>query len=325
MLLKSITLKNFLSFGDEQTLELGPLNVIIGANGAGKSNLIDALSLFRENLSSIKHSVNPSWIWKGIQEQNPPDSGESFLSVTVHHPEHDDGVRYQISFSENPDSCETMNVIKTIAYPSGSAKSRSKWADWLSGQFDGAFVYKGLQHMSERKKTDFILKMSADDTNRLTVLDALSALQEGITDFGVEVDEYGGVHPYVQEGERVVSAPRLSSGMRRWLYLLAILYASAPPPLIIIEHPEQGLHPDVLSKLAELLKAASERSQVIVTTHSDILLDALTAIPESIVVADTGERGTRLTRLDTGKMKHWLKKYRLGELWMRGKFGGVRW
>jgi len=155
-------------------------------------------------------------------------------------------------------------------------------------------------------------------------LDALSALQGNITDVGIQSDEHDYLSIYVQEGGRTVYAERFSSGMRQWLSLLAILCAPVPPPLIAIESPDAGLHPDVLPKLAELLKAASERSQIIVTTHSETLLDALSDVPESVVVVEKGESGTTLRRLDGERMKPWFEKYRLGDLWTRGKLGGVR-
>ena len=60
-----------------------------------------------------------------------------------------------------------------------------------------------------------------------------------------------------------VAAPLLASSARRWV---------TPAPLICIEEPELGLHPDALPHLAKLLIAASERTQLIVTTHSDILV-----------------------------------------------------
>ena len=62
------------------------------------------------------------------------------------------------------------------------------------------------------------------------------------------------------------------------------IYDPDPPPLICIEEPELGLHPDLLPKLADHLVTASERTQLIVTTHSDILVDALTERPETVVV-----------------------------------------
>lgn len=98
-----------------------------------------------------------------------------------------------------------------------------------------------------------------------------------------------------------------------------------PPPLIAIEEPELGLHPDIQGQLANLLLEASERTQLVVTTHSDILVDALTESPETIVVCEKNDGCTRLERLDSEKLKPWLAKYRLGELWTGGEIGGTRW
>jgi len=122
-----------------------------------------------------------------------------------------------------------------------------------------------------------------------------------------------------------VPATRLSDGTLRYLCLLAILCHPAPPPVVCIEEPELGLHPDVLPTLADLMKEASDRCQLIVTTHSDVLVDAMTDQPEAVLVAEKHEAGTTLTRLDADKLKPWLEKYRLGQLWTRGEIGGTRW
>ena len=107
--------------------------------------------------------------------------------------------------------------------------------------------------------------------------------------------------------------------------LLAILCHPTPPPLICIEEPELGLHPDLLPKMADLLVAASERCQLIVTTHSDILVDALTETPDSIVVCEKHNGRTTMERLKPDDLAVWLEKYRLGELWTSGQLGGTRW
>jgi len=117
---------------------------------------------------------------------------------------------------------------------------------------------------------------------------------------------------------------RLSDGTLRWLCLLTILLNPDPPPLICIEEPELGLHPDAISSLAELLRIASGRTQVIATTHSDLLITAFGSEPESIVVCDKEDDATRLRRLDRGELESWLKDYALGDLWMKGQIGGVR-
>ena len=122
-----------------------------------------------------------------------------------------------------------------------------------------------------------------------------------------------------------VPATRLSDGTLRYLCLLAILCHPNPPPLICIEEPELGLHPDVLPNLAKLLEEASTRCQLIVTTHSDVLVDAFTENPEAVMVAEKADNGTQLNRLNKEQLRPWLEKYRLGELWTRGDIGGNRW
>jgi predicted ATPase len=106
---------------------------------------------------------------------------------------------------------------------------------------------------------------------------------------------------------------------------LAILCDPDPPPLICIEEPELGLHPDIIPTVASLLKEASARCQLIVTTHSTALVDAMTDSPEDVVVCEKIEGATRLKRLSAVDLSVWLKQYRLGDLWTSGEIGGNRW
>ena len=156
------------------------------------------------------------------------------------------------------------------------------------------------------------------------LLDALSKFYEGITDFHVKI-EGNTVQLFLQEGDVVIPATRLSDGTLRYLCLLAVLCHPQPPPLICIEEPELGLHPDILPTVSKLLLEASERSQLIVTTHSDMLVDALTNEWWSIVVCEKRDGQTVMRRLDEKKMAAWLEDYRLGELWSSGEIGGNPW
>ena len=155
-------------------------------------------------------------------------------------------------------------------------------------------------------------------------LDALRQLYEGVVDFDVIV-EGGTVQVMLQEGNITVPAVRLSDGTLRYLGLLAILCHPTPPPLVCIEEPELGLHPDILPGMAELLREASQHCQLIVTTHSDTLVDALTDTPESVVVCQKENGQTTMKRLDKQELAGWLEKYTLGDYWMRGGLGGTRW
>jgi predicted ATPase len=118
-----------------------------------------------------------------------------------------------------------------------------------------------------------------------------------------------------------VPATRLSDGTIRFLAMLALLLSPAPPPLVCIEEPELGLHPDALALLANLMVEASQRTQLIVTTHADALVSALTEQANSVLVCEH-RGGTMLRRVDSDKLRHWLDKYRLGEIWRIGELGG---
>ena len=156
------------------------------------------------------------------------------------------------------------------------------------------------------------------------LFDRLGDLYSGLRDFELNI-EGGTVQIFFTEGDFSIPATRLSDGSLRYLCLLAILLDPEPPRLVCIEEPELGFHPDLIPKLADLLVDASSRCQVIVTTHSDILVDALSDRPESVVVCEKHDGQTSMRRLDQSDLEVWLKKYRLGELWTRGELGGVRW
>lgn len=128
-----------------------------------------------------------------------------------------------------------------------------------------------------------VQRMRRDSQAKDEFLDALRDLYEDIVDFNVNIDG-GTVQVTLQEGRVIVPAMRLSDSTIRYLCLLAILFHPTPPPLVCIDQPELGLHPDILPGLADLLLRASERCQLIVTTHSDMIVDALRRTPASIVL-----------------------------------------
>jgi predicted ATPase len=128
-----------------------------------------------------------------------------------------------------------------------------------------------------------------------------------------------------EQDEISIPASRFSDGTLRWLTLLTILLHPDPPPLVCIEEPELGLHPDILRTLAKLLISASERMQLFVTTHSDALVDELTGTPDAVIVCEKNESSSTLKRLDAKELSKWLKRYTLGQLWRTGEIGGNRW
>ncbi len=212
-------------------------------------------------------------------------------------------------------SYEGIRIYREWAFGRGAVFREPQKADMRNDTLEEDFSNLGL--FLNRLKTRFPAAKKA-------ILGGLKHLYDGIQDFDVFV-EGGTVQVFFTEGEFSIPATRLSDGTLRYLCLLAILCDPDPPKLICIEEPELGLHPDILPNVAELIMAASERTQVIVTTHSDILVDAMTERPESVVVCAKEEGQTQMERLKSADLEEWLKKYRLGQLWTKGEIGGTRW
>ena len=365
-LIEKIRLRNILSFGDKgEEITLEPLNIIIGQNASGKSNLVDVIKLLR-SLTQEKGLINfisqnggvGEWIWKGKKT-----AGSAHLYFYFNQPRY---FEYSSTFSEVDQRLrlgeQKLNLFDRKRNITGSTTSLSEtslfsskeWAskDWfletisLSKIISSIIAYTDLQigRNSEIRKpqvpdapNDF-LSESADNLSlilndfefreetKYKIIENLKKFNPRIKDYSIRI--LGGtVQLFIREEglEKPISAMRLSDGTLRYLCLLAILCHPEPPPLICIEEPETGLHPDILPTIAELMIEASQRTQLIITTHSDILVSAFSEIPEAVLVCEKDEDGTHFKRLEKDKLKVWLEEYTLGEAWLRGAIGGTRW
>ena len=394
--IESIRLDNILSYGpSDAPFHLEPLNVLIGPNASGKSNLIEALSLLAAAPGDLQEPIRAGggvreWLWKGT-DQSPVATIEATLSYT------EMPLRYVLSFNEfigrfvlvdelvegespatvvgTPPhpyyryrSQEGRPVISILTQTEDNRRERQlQWDDVqpdqsiLSQRKDPNFYpelwYMGVvfsrlgfyrewnlgRHALARlpQRPDLYQGTLLEDASNLSLVlsDLLNRppvkeqILERMRDFyhtfhDVTATVSGGAVQifFHEKGLRhSVPATRLSDGSLRYLCLLAVLCHPNPPPVICIEEPEIGLHPDIIPKVAELLIEASSRSQIFVTTHSDILVDALTDTPEAVIVCEKPDGATQLRRLDPEGLSHWLEKYGLGDLWMRGQIGGNRW
>src|SRR5208282_483407 len=113
---------------------------------------------------------------------------------------------------------------------------------------------------------------------------------------------------------------QLSEGTLRFLWLATLLQSPGLTALTLLDEPEVSLHPELLSLLADLLREASNRTQLIVATHSDRLIRFLE--PKEILLMDSTEDGmSKLTWADELDLDKWLKDYSLDELWSNGRLG----
>ena len=122
--------------------------------------------------------------------------------------------------------------------------------------------------------------------------------------------------------ERPVLARFASDGTLKMLAYLVMLYDTEPPPFIGIEEPENFLHPRLLTGLAEECRAASEHTQLLVTTHSPFFIDSLQPSEVRVLWRDIeGHTQTRRAADLPGIPEFIREGAQLGDLWMEGHFG----
>jgi predicted ATPase len=128
---------------------------------------------------------------------------------------------------------------------------------------------------------------------------------------------------WLEKGEELpFKAHSLSDGTLRFICLATVLMQpkELQPELILIDEPELGLHPVAIRLLASMLRSASTEKQVIVSTQSPDLLNEFD--PDDVIVAERHDSSTFFLRLDAVSLEEWLQEYSLGELWKKNLFGG---
>jgi predicted ATPase len=114
----------------------------------------------------------------------------------------------------------------------------------------------------------------------------------------------------------------LSEGTLRFLWLVSLLQSPNLSTVTMIDEPEVSMYPELLSLLADLMREASTRTQLIIATHSDRLVRFLK--PEEVVVMDIGDDGrAAVAWADTLDLEKWLDEYSLDEVWRMGQLKGL--
>jgi len=113
----------------------------------------------------------------------------------------------------------------------------------------------------------------------------------------------------------------LSDGTIRFICLTTLLLQPNLPTMILLDEPELGLHPFALQILASLFRVASNKTQIIASTQSSTFADFFDI--EDIIIADIKENATVFKRLNTNEYKEWFEEYSVGEMWQKNLIGGV--
>ena len=124
-----------------------------------------------------------------------------------------------------------------------------------------------------------------------------------------------------EKGAETAFGPNaLSDGTLRFICLATLLLQPTLPTTILLDEPELGLHPYAITLLAELLRGAATKTQVIASTQSTSLVNQFE--PQDVVVVERDAGQSIFRRLDENSMQDWLEDYGLGDLWEKNLLGG---
>jgi predicted ATPase len=317
-------------------LDLGPLNVLIGANGSGKSNLVSFFWLF----SHIKSGTMQDFVTReggahSLLYRGPKRTSEIIAYLWFR--EHKMALRQPYAPPDilAPDGWPPM-VDKTAAEHSRAFRDDLPFCrvfQFHDTSKESGFRQAGYIDDSRYLRRDggnlaaFLYRLQ--QTNEPCYRRIVSTIQQVTPffhDFELAPDPLSPRNILLNWRERgsdyLLGPHQLSDGSLRAMALMTLLLQPEDelPDVILIDEPELGLNPAALQVLASVLRSVSVHSQIIVATQSVPLVNH--SEPEDIVVVERGEEGTTFHRVDSARLHEWLEEYTMGELWEKNVIGG---
>ena len=325
---QSITIEGFKSIRSIKDLPLRPINILIGANGSGKSNFLEAFVFLKECLEGRKDEYVERnggadkmlhFGSKTTQELNLNIFSSNCTSIGAYLRYHaDDSLvgatteggfvgtkkpsfrHYQFHDTGFHSPIKKTNQVDDNRYLRSDGSNLAAFLYLLSQRFRASYelIRKTVQQVAPFFE-DFQLEPLARNPNSIKL-------------------EWK--H---KRSDRYLGASEFSDGTLRFIALATLFLQPVElrPSVILVDEPELGLHPFAICLLASLIKQAAFDSQVIVATQSALLLDYFD--PQDILVADRADGATTIQRLDAQRLSEWLKDYSLGQLWEKGELEGT--
>lgn len=354
---KSLTVTGYKSIRELSNFPLTNLNVLIGANGAGKSNFIGLFRLLNE--------MYEQQLQVFIQKQGGPDALLHFGRQTT------DKLHAEFYFDRNgykfdliPTNDNRLIFENEISWFGGVLFPGTKSATLATGHDESKlknaqdpyspYVRESVSnwrvyHFHDTSKNAKVKQPQASNLNlRLLhdagnlapylrmlkskypkeyqrIVDAIRLVAPFFDDFVHRPDDAQLVElEWTQKGKPDIPfrAHMLSDGTLRFICLATLLLQPIflLPSTILIDEPELGLHPYAITILAEIFKQVAEHRQLIISTQSVELLNELS--PEDIIVVDQQDSASTFKRFTQEELAGWLEQYSMGELWKSNVLGG---
>ena len=354
---KSLTVSGYKSIRELKNFPLNNLNVLVGANGAGKSNFI---SLFR-----LLNEMYEQQLQLYVQKQGGPDALLHFGRVTsdrLHAEFYFSANGYKFDLVPTSDNRLVFELEQSwfggVFYKTSSSSTlgtghtesklkdaKDRYSPYVRGSVSNWRVYhfhdtSDTAKVKQRHAANDNLRLKPDAANLAAYLRMLKEKHAAeyqriietirlVMPFFDDFVHRPGDPEYVelewkQKGkpDTPFKAHMLSDGSLRFICLATLLLqpVSLLPDTILIDEPELGLHPYAITVLVDIFKQVAEDRQLIVSTQSVELVNELS--PQDVVVVDQEDGASTFRRYTEEELSGWLQEYSMGEIWKRNILGG---
>ena len=340
-LVRSVRVAGFLSIREAE-VELRPLNVLVGANGAGKSNFIRAIEL----LGRIGRWDLGLYVGRAGGASNLLHDGSRGVLLAID--AEDTGYTAALEPTDEDSLIFTREVVRGIG-PLAAGHAESKMRRQVAN------YQPILAHLEDFRayhfhdtSSDAPVKLFTDLADNIVLREDAANLAAVLlrlrAEHGSAYNRIMGVirlaapffRDFVLEPEgnadrvrlrwrqvgsdSVFGANQMSDGTLRFVCLVTLLLQPDPPGLIVLDEPELGLHPFAVVQLADMLRQASVASQVLIATQSVTLMNQFDL--DDLIVVERRDGASTFSRPDPERLRSWLDDYSLGELWEKNLLGG---
>lgn len=355
--LSQITISGFKSI-KQCDIEFGKVNVLIGSNGAGKSNFISAFTLLQNILSQnlqvfVAQSGMNSLFYNGRKVTDEIDfevyfGNNSYGFVLI--PTDDNRLIFRKEYfgyhgnwknesnvsrgtTESHWQTGAHNKIDEYVIP---ILEKQNWRVYHFHDTGRSARVKQEHNISNNKilmndagnLAAFLFRLKGNyEKSYEEIVRTIQLIAPYFADFVLEPQEGNQeqiVLKWQQKGcEDIFNASQLSDGTLRFICLATLLLQphELQPATIIVDEPELGLHPYAITIFAEMVRQLSNEKQIIISTQSVEMLNEFDV--EDVIVVDRGENGSEFKRLNEDELKIWLEEdYALGDLWKKNILGG---
>lgn len=362
--LKEVKISGFKSLGTDTQpikLELSNLNIIIGANGAGKSNFVSFFQMLANMMTgALQIYVGKNGSSESLLQFGSKKTKTISASLVFKNEKFIDMYEFSLVKAVNDTLIFAEEIITAgkqrfelhsgqkesfLLTDEASHKSERVIRTILSGcktfQFHDTSSEAHIRNASNIDNNIFLMSDGGNVAAYLYMLkmkyeryykrivDHVRYVMPAFHDFFLEPQMLNSQWiklQWIEKGnsEYVFGPEHFSDGTLRFI-ALATLFLQPPelmPQVIFVDEPELGLHPQAVDVLASMVQKATEHTQVIMATQSPRLLDSFDY--KDIIVAEKDrETGcTILKRLDEDDIKIWLEDYSLSQIWEKNIIGG---